>query len=750
MKITEGRVRLAASDVANFLACRRLTQLDLARARGELRPPREFDIGFQDLVRRGEVHERAVLERFRADGLDVADVSGAEDAAGATAEAIRGGAGVVYQGTLAGAAAGVALFGRPDFLVRADLLPAPDGEPRPDGVHYEVVDAKLARSAKARAVLQTAFYSQLLADVQGIAPRWMHLALGNGEFASFKVNDFAAYERQTRRLLEAAIGADPAAIGGDPAAEVYPEPVEHCAICRWRDMCRERRRTDDDLSLVAGMTTGQRRALKGDGISTRRGFAGLAGLPRLDRVSPDVLGRAQRQARLQVASEDDGIIRYELLDPERDADGALVANRGLLALPEPADGDLFFDIEGARYYSEDGREFGLQYLFGVVDTAEADEAGLPRYTQIWAFDRPGEKRAFEELIDFITERRARHPGLHVYHYNHYEPTSVDHLTELHGTRQEAVGALMGRFATREDEVDDLFRLGVFTDLYRVVRQGVRAGVESYSIKRLEPLCGYDRRVDLAEATASLIALEAALEEGTAAGDGERRRVVAGYNEDDCRATLALRDWLEERRAELAERLGQELPRPVFAEKPGAAEDPETARIRSALLAGVSAETSRGPGAGAAGRPDRLAPARGQAGLVAVLLPAHAEPGGTDRRAGRAGRAQRRRGRRPGQEVGGAAVPLPGAGTQVLRRRHGLRSGHGQAVAGLRRGRRARDDRPEGGQHLRRAVARRPDRGGAAPDLGATGPAAGSRRPGGARRVRRRGHGDRASAAPPAR
>ena len=289
-----------------------------------------------------------------------------------------------------------------------------------------------------------------------------------------------------------------------------------------------------------------------------------------------------------------------------------------LGLPEPADGDLFFDIEGARYYSEDGREFGLQYLFGVVDTAEAGEAGLPRYTQIWAFDRAGEKRAFEELIDFITERRARHPGLHVYHYNHYEPTSADHLTELHGTRQEAVGALMGRFATREDEVDDLFRLGVFTDLYRVVRQGVRAAVESYSIKRLEPLCGYGRRVDLAEATVSLIALEAALEDGTAAGDGERQRVVAGYNQDDCRATLALRDWLEEQRAELAERLGQELPRPVFTEKPGVAEDPETARIRSALLAGVSAETS-----GAIARGVSAETSEGQArALLADLLDWH--------------------------------------------------------------------------------------------------------------------------------
>ncbi len=35
MKVTEGRVRLATSDVANFLACQRLTQLDLLRARGE-------------------------------------------------------------------------------------------------------------------------------------------------------------------------------------------------------------------------------------------------------------------------------------------------------------------------------------------------------------------------------------------------------------------------------------------------------------------------------------------------------------------------------------------------------------------------------------------------------------------------------------------------------------------------------------------------------------------------------------------
>ena len=184
---------------------------------------------------------------------------------------------------------------------------------------------------------------------------------------------------------------------------------------------------------------------------------------------------------------------------------------------------------------------------------------------------------------------------------------------------------MGRFATREDEVDDLFRRGVFVDLYRVVRQGVRAGVESYSIKRLEPLCGYARQVDLRDATASLIAFEAALDDGTARADEhDRRQVVAGYNEDDCRATLALRDWLEERRAELASRLSQELPRPAAVEDAARDRRSRARPDQDALLAGVPDEVPAAlTGAereGAARRPARLAPARGQARLVAVLLP----------------------------------------------------------------------------------------------------------------------------------
>ncbi len=271
-------------------------------------------------------------------------------------------------------------------------------------------------------------------------------------------------------------------------------------------------------------------------------------------------------------------------------------NRGLLALPEPAEGDLFFDIEGARYFSEDGKEFGLQYLFGIVDTAETDAQGAPRYTQFWAFDRAGEKRAFEELIDFITSRRAERPGLHVYHYNHYEPTAVDHLSELHETRQEAVGRLMGRYR------DSRGRGGRAVPARRVRRpvpggaagaagrggvvldQATRAAVRVLAACRVAGRDGGAGRVR-----------GGVWRMGRPRRDAERQRVIAGYNEDDCRATLALRDWLEARRPELAARLGvdlAELPRPVVAETEPDGEDSEVTRLRSDLLSSVPAQPSR--------------------------------------------------------------------------------------------------------------------------------------------------------------
>ena len=38
-----------------------------------------------------------------------------------------------------------------------------------------------------------------------------------------------------------------------------------------------------------------------------------------------------------------------------------------MVLPDPDKGDLFFDFEGDPLWTVDGREWGLEYLWGVLD-----------------------------------------------------------------------------------------------------------------------------------------------------------------------------------------------------------------------------------------------------------------------------------------------------------------------------------------------------------------------------------------------
>ena len=160
-------------------------------------------------------------------------------------------------------------------------------------------------------------------------------------------------------------------------------------------------------------------------------------------------------------------------------------------------------MEGDPFFSSDEVD-GIEYLFGIIEPGRPDSAGQPTFHKYWSIESGtvttnGERRAFEALIDLVMDRLASNPNLHVYHYAPYEPTAVKRLA--------------GRYGTREEEVDRLLRGGVFVDLYRTVRQGIRASVESYSIKRLEPLYDFGREIDLRDAGTSIVEFETWLELG---------------------------------------------------------------------------------------------------------------------------------------------------------------------------------------------------------------------------------------------
>lgn len=556
MEARPGYLLWSPTDLVNFVACEHLAAIEQGLALGTFEKPPLSDEE-QLVMAKGQAHEQAYLERLRSGGPDVvaiaggADLAGRERAASATHDAMRAGAHVIHGATFVDGN----FNGTADFLIRVE-------KPSALGAwSYEVVDAKLAATAKPAAILQVCAYTDRLGTVLGEDPDAMHLVLGDGERRAFAYRDYAAYYRAVRDRFLAWLAAPP---------PTYPEPVPQCGRCRWDAACAQRRRDDDHLSEVANIRHGQIAKLTASGITTLTALAGAAPDARVPKLAAETYTRLRRQAELQRATRAGGPYAYDFLEP--------VAGHGLALLPPPNDGDVYFDMEGDPFYADGG----LEYLFGVTYRAPEGQ----RFTAFWGHDRDGERRALEAFLDFVVERRRSYPGMHVYHYAPYETT--------------AIARLAGRFSTRENEVDALLRERVFVDLYKVVRQSLLLSTDNYSIKSVEKL--YRARARTGEVTNAMGSV-VAYERWREGRDPAILAQIERYNKDDCDSTLELHAWLQQRRAEALVRFGPEC----FTAPPDDAgadnDEPDAAEIeRDALVAALCGE---GAAAGPEERARRL-------------------------------------------------------------------------------------------------------------------------------------------------
>jgi predicted RecB family nuclease len=101
---------------------------------------------------------------------------------------------------------------------------------------------------------------------------------------------------------------------------LLPEPNEHCELCAWRVPCDVRRRTDDHLCLVAGISKIQMGELRGHAVAT---LASLAQMPlplawKPDRGVAASYERVREQARIQVRGRVEGKALYETLPVIKD------------------------------------------------------------------------------------------------------------------------------------------------------------------------------------------------------------------------------------------------------------------------------------------------------------------------------------------------------------------------------------------------------------------------------------------------
>ena len=496
---------LTPSKITAWLGCAHYLTLNNAVESGTLSvAPTVLNSLAEILVEKGNEHESHCLDDYEAMGKTIYEVPGRNAAETFTQWVQRVGDpttlgfDVIYQMPFVHEG----VRGIADFLVKCE-------EPTEGYSPYEPVDAKLTRSqGKPGHVLQLCFYAEAMEARWGAPPRRMHIWLGSGTTEALVVEEFLPYWRRLRRQLTALLDQD------GPSAPTRPAPCDSCEYCEFQGHCERQWRDEDSLAFVANSRESERDALERAGVRT------VVQLSLRRESVPDLrdekLVRLTRQAALQVASRREPARppHFEIIEASEDP----VYGHGFELMPAPDAGDVFFDFEGDPFWTAQN---DLMFLAGLY---YRDSAGEWVFDARWAHTLSDQQEMMSGLVDFFAERRQSFPGMHVYHYNHTERSTIERLT---------------RDAEDENLFASLVESGLFVDLFSIAKNAVRVGTESYGLKHLEHLVEFVRTGGIEQGAGAVVEYE----QWMASGDDQLLDNIAAYNEDDVKSTLALRDWL---------------------------------------------------------------------------------------------------------------------------------------------------------------------------------------------------------------
>lgn len=442
----------------------------------------------------GDRHGLAALER---------NTNPSHRAAAAGVELLDAGPQVVSQLPVAAGR----LYGAADLLVRI-------------GERWQLVEIRLGMR------LKDVYLTQIGALALGLISRRVPLdaeaVLITGDRSRIEVPLPEAMDRAREVMAELERMLDERAVAGAPASW----EDDGIRACGWCPTCQAEMTAVRDVRLTAGLRMPDRALLRAAGVRT---IDDLAVAERaVEGLEPERFEVLRAQARLQVRQMPPGTE----LDPARQNPPVFEVydDAPLRALPEPSDGDIFFDFESDPMWSEEGSDVrGLHYLFGMC-VPDADQP----YVAFWAHDRDEELQALRDFVLFVQSRLQRHPALHIYHYGSYETMVLREVAR--------------RFGHAETIIDAWIERGLFVDLLPAVKASIRTSQPGYGLKKIEPLYMGDelRTGDVVDGAASVVGYQRFCELRAGGHYGEAGIVleaIAGYNEYDCVSTLRLRDWL---------------------------------------------------------------------------------------------------------------------------------------------------------------------------------------------------------------
>ncbi len=491
-----------AEQLTHYQRCHRRAYLDVYGDPSQRDAPNEY---LMKLIQDSQAHQQRFIEQQPVYQPRYPQGDW-QAAAAATIALMQQGVEQIFQGVLlVPGPQGVMLKSKPDLLVRQS------GHSDFGDWLYVPMEIKLGKRPKAEYQVATAFHTFVTAQVQGAWPEEAWLLLREGK--TFAVDLWDLLPRMQEIL--------------DGCIQTLVEQLEpdvfitrsRCSLCPWLTQCHTLAKADQHLSLLPGVTPSRYVQLQTLNLTTVRSLADLnpLAIETLPGFGKDTAYKLVRQAQSTLHNQAIFIEEAAFAPPSQPTfkhRGGLSSHYPHTLLAEldipTAPIELYFDIEAEP-------SLNLAYLHGVVVVDRV--ANTQRFYPLLAEHPDDEIVVWRQFLDLA----AQYPTAPIFHFCPYEAQTVERLAKLYGSFSHRIDPLLNRFV----------------DLHDRITRTVTLPVESYALKPIARWLGFDWRDPAANGAQSICWYSQWL----TTRDRTYIDSILTYNEDDCRATHRVKDWL---------------------------------------------------------------------------------------------------------------------------------------------------------------------------------------------------------------
>jgi len=375
-----------------------------------------------------------------------------------------------------------------DWVGMPDLLEARPGKSWLGDHYYVVYDVQSSLDMRDEYKFQLIFYSLILERIQGVCPTEAYIIDGQGNERSFFISDFIDQFHLTRVQIEKILN------GEKPA----PFLKAGCKRTPWYSLCVAETQGCNDVSLIYRISQADQRRLYDIGIKT------------VDQLATANLDWLQEHL------EDwpfDKILRFSNQSKSLTTGQPMIFRKPNFPSVRY---DVYFDIE-----SDPLRD--IDYLLGFC--IKDNQTGTSEYKYFLAKDKAHEPEIWMRFLDYL----AGLEDFVIYHYAFYERMVFERMVLRYG----APAALIEKF--KENTID----------LHLKLVDAAILPIYFYSLKDVGAYLNYKWSDPHAGGAESVVWYNEYLDKKvTAPQDAEAIMTkILRYNEDDVRATMAIKDWL---------------------------------------------------------------------------------------------------------------------------------------------------------------------------------------------------------------